>query len=338
VTDNPAAHHPASGNEVHAVETPKNVFRVVLAPFIYNADGSGRMPDLSPEAVELHRQRLLQLYPVSNVEVTVHDPIPWSQPISPNGAGWQEVGFRTFQLRGEDNAPDDVYYYAIFNPTASFVQFCATGCLLGVTLLNDMPPDTGDVSLRLALGVGFSEVASDTMAHELGHAHGRGHAPCGPGLDPQSIDAGYPHQGGVIGEWGWDIVSGALVPPTLTDIMGYCDDQWISDYNYGALSWRALHVNLPRYYQPPTITDAYQIVSVGADGRGRFLGDVRRGQPGGTAIAVTLVAEGGTRLEVEGRYYRFDHLPGGWLMYPKASLPTLRAEALIEGRRMVANR
>ena len=40
---------------------------------------------------------------------------------------------------------------------------------------------------------------ADTAAHELGHSHGRNHAPCGMGLDPSSIDPAYPHDGGKIG-------------------------------------------------------------------------------------------------------------------------------------------
>ncbi len=71
--------------------------------------------------------------------------------------------------------------------------------------------------------------ASGVIAHELGHNFGRSHAPCG---GVSSSDPNYPYSGGVTGQWGYDLVTGALKAPTLTDLMGYCNSTWISDYTY----------------------------------------------------------------------------------------------------------
>ena len=329
--DNAAAHYPAEGFEAHAVEVPANTFRVKLVPFQYNADGSGRLPDLSAEVVEQFRQRFMQLYPVSAVEMSVREPIPWAGAIQPNGTGWQEVGMQLFNTRAADGLGDDVYYYAIFKPTATIAQFCGTGCLLGVTLLNDMPTDVGNPSLRIALGVGYPENQLDTSAHELAHAHGRGHAPCGPGLDPNSIDAEYPHGDGGIGVWGWDMFANQLVDPAShKDIMSYCDPQWISDHNFARLGARAKNVNLADW-QAAGID--YQLVTIGGDavvppGAARtatstaalnkavarqLVPDSQLTGPPNTQL--TLTTASGSK-QVMGYTYHYDHLPGGWLLYP----------------------
>jgi len=73
-----------------------------------------------------------------------------------------------------------------------------------------------------------------TVAHELGHTYGRQHAPaCGAG----SPDKNYPYSGGTIGVFGTDVLStpALLYAPAIHDIMGYCDDNWISDYTYNGI-------------------------------------------------------------------------------------------------------
>jgi len=330
-SDNPAAHHPAEGMEGHEVEGPRNTFRVMMVPFQYDADGSGRTPDVSPEALEIYRQRFMQLYPVSDVEVSAREPVPWNQQISPFGQGWQEVGQQLFQIREAEKPSEDWYYYAMFEPASSVGQFCSQGCLLGVTLLNDMPADVGNPALRVALGVGFPEVGADTSAHELGHAHGRAHAPCG---GPDGIDPAYPYPGAAIGPWSWDILSQSLVDPAgKTDIMGYCDNQWISDYTYTALLKRGKFVNLPKWQDAPGDTErvAYDVISVDGAGQAtwqqRVTREALRGLP---TVPVHLESHTGQR-DVSGHFYRYDHLPGGWLLVPSDGFDAHRATFAIDG-------
>lgn len=329
--DNPGSRHPIDGFEQHSVDVQPNTLRLVLVPFQYNADGSGRLPNTSPEAVELYRQRFMQLYPVSDVDVIVRDPVPWSTAIDASGGGWQEVAFQVFNLRDSDGMGEDVYYYGIFNPTDTFGQFCAGGCLLGVTLLNDDPTDVGNPSLRLAIGVGFDEVATDTSAHELGHAHGRAHAPCGRGLDPQSIDPQYPHAAGSVGVWGWDMFSNTLVnPANTTDIMGYCDDQWISDYNFIALANRGKNVNLAQWSPGP---GSYRVVTFDARLKATVRGTVPADRfTGPPTTPIELTTDRGTRT-VMGYAFQYDHLPGGWLLYPEQpNTSVIRIGATLDGR------
>jgi hypothetical protein len=70
----------------------------------------------------------------------------------------------------------------------------------------------------------------------VGTQLGAHHAPCG---NPSGPDPNYPYANGIIGVYGLDIATLALKPPGYTDIMGYCNNEWISDYTYEAvLAWR----------------------------------------------------------------------------------------------------
>jgi len=82
---------------------------------------------------------------------------------------------------------------------------------------------------RAAIGWDNLPTGSAVGAHELGHNWGRNHAPCG---GPLGIDALYPKSDGSTGVYGLDVATATLKPPTSTDIMGYCNLKWISDYTY----------------------------------------------------------------------------------------------------------
>jgi hypothetical protein len=90
-------------------------------------------------------------------------------------------------------------------------------------------------------GVGTGSAGEGvTMAHELGHACGLPHSPCGVVGDPtypayEPYDpAGQPKAS--IGEYGLNINTGDIMSPsTHKDWMSYCGPEWVSLYNYGRL-------------------------------------------------------------------------------------------------------
>ncbi len=82
-----------------------------------------------------------------------------------------------------------------------------------------------------------STLGGTVVAHELGHNFGRSHAPCGDPF-PDNVDSAYPqygtYPGGSIGEYGFDGTN-VYSPATYSDLMSYCDTEWISPYTYANL-------------------------------------------------------------------------------------------------------
>jgi hypothetical protein len=104
------------------------------------------------------------------------------------------------------------YYYGVVSPSYS-------SGVAGV----------GYIGAAAAIGWDKLPSASSVAAHEWGHNWDRGHAPCGNAANP---DAQYPYSGGETGVIGYDFGTQTLKPADSHDIMGYCDNEWISDYTY----------------------------------------------------------------------------------------------------------
>lgn len=300
--------------------------KIVLVPVKYDADGSGRTPDVSATQVARYKQTFMARYPASDVEITVHAPWSWTTPISGNGSGFQTVLKGITQLRQQERPANDVYYYGALAPAPSMSSFCGGGCVTGLSTVVDNPSTS---YLRASVGIGFPGTDSaDTMAHEVGHAHGREHAPCGgaSGADPD-----FPYSGGAIGVWGYDIFAKTFISPTKgRDMMGYCPNEWVSDYTYAALFDRISALN-PTTTKSGSTTGTgsqsrtFRIASVAADGALSFEGagdlDLDDEPTGGVAV------EGVTGA----RFYRFDHLPGGFLVLPKDALTSPFAKLQVTG-------
>jgi len=222
---------------------------LVLVPVRYNYDGSGRLPDTSAAQLDLFRSLLLAVYPLSQVTITVRDPIDWSDgpQLFTGNFDFGQLNRYLQDLKTTDGAPSASYYYALVQPGPTFSAYCGGSCTTGQSFVVGNPAD-GDQ--RVGGGMGYSgERWAWTLAHELGHMHGRSHAPCNVG----SSDPSYPYGGGAIGVWGYDPRADAYFDPsTVTDMMGYCDDRWISDYNYGAIFDRILSVHRLAVSTPPS--------------------------------------------------------------------------------------
>lgn len=220
---------PAEGGAVpFGAKTTSQRLRVKFVPVSYEADeGVSLTPDLADIAAL--KDTLYKMYPVASVDVTVREPFKWSTIVKSNGPGWDALLTGIMQLRRADKAERDVYYVGVLTPKASIDQFCNQGgCILGIA----PQAEERDVNLRVALVLGYqSRGAGSTLAQELAHAMGRGHAPCG---NPQAIDDDFPYSSGSIGVFGYDLLKNVLIDPghRYRDFMSYCGPTWVSDYTY----------------------------------------------------------------------------------------------------------
>jgi hypothetical protein len=307
---------PSEGS-YEAAFTSVGPLRITLVPVQYDADGSGRVPDVSEPQLQLYEDLLLGMYPVPSVEITVAAPFPWGGAIGASGQGWQELLLSIVNLRGALGLGNDEYIYGLFNAADTFNEFCSFGCVAGLSLLAANPSDAMG---RSSIGVGFTGQDSvSTLAHEVGHAHGREHAPCM--LLGQPSDPNYPYDNAVLGVWGWDAPNGALKEPFgNTDIMGYCKPNWISDYTYDGLLTRSLAVNqagmadeLPLAEYSSTWVDEHGVLGT--------ISTQTLGLPETTGARMHslryLDAEGAVVREDQARFYPTDHLPGGLLLWPR---------------------
>lgn len=321
--DSDGAIYPADPALLTGEDTGEKLL-ITIVPVKYNADGSGRLPDTSAAQLERYRNLFYALYPAREVEVTVGNEFPWSSQVAPNGGGWSQLLQAILQRRQADGVPDNVYYYGAFCPTSSMAQFCGGGgCVLG---LSSGSGDPRDDFVRGSIGLGWGGSAGDdtveTAVHELGHAHGRDHAPCM--LFGQPSDPRYPHPGAEIGVWGYDLVGKRLIDPSgdERDMMGYCKPLWISDYTYNALIDRVAAVNA-RARMAPTAPTSYRMHTVSDGGLEAGATVTLTHQPGGEPREVELLDAAGrpTGERATGWYYPFDHLPGGLLLLAEEGAP-----------------
>lgn len=157
-----------------------------------------------------------RLWPLKDINSDVR--LPFTSSVSTLQAnddnnGWRTVLSELNALRVADGAPSTMHYYGVVKVTYNS----------GIAGLGFMPG-------RSAMGWDYLPSGDEVAAHEWGHNFSRNHAPCGV-----SGDANYPYPNGVIANWGWNSLNNTLVSPSYTDVMSYCNDTWISDYNWSAV-------------------------------------------------------------------------------------------------------
>jgi hypothetical protein len=171
--------------------------------------------------------------------------------------------------------------------------------------------------------------------HEVGHNHGREHAPCGT-----SGDASFPHAGAKIGEWGYDLVKHGLKRPSdYVDVMSYCTPTWISDYNYEAIFRRIQAVNGMSYHVPDALLGrTYERVAVRPDGVAWLEPATIDRPPVGERRTVHVADDDGIGEDVEAAFFRYDHLDGGLYVFPRGARPASLVEIEVGGAPLTITR
>lgn len=317
---NTAATYPMTPGAMEPTDARQaGTLTITLVPVRYDADGSGRLPDTSPAQLQRYEDLFYAMYPITNIDVQVRGQVlPWGSTISSNGNGWSALLDSVASLRNSDNAAFNNYYYGIFAPASSSNSFCGGGCVAGLGFVGGPSDDWS----HAAIGLGFTgDMAVETAVHELGHNHGREHAPCG---NVSGADGSYPYGGAVIGSWGYNLVTGELYDPTdHVDMMSYCNPAWISDYNFANIFERIQFVNNAADYLVPTelANRTYGRARVEPDGSVTWLSDVTLERPPmGEGAPLTIDTQLGPE-QTTASFIRYDHIDGGVLFIPPTVSP-----------------
>ena len=313
-----AAVWPSDGSADLYVRDVGIPLEVVLVPVRYNADGSGRLPELGDEQIGLYEDMFYTNYPIPGVNITVLEPFDWNTGLSAYGGGWSELLNAIMQLRSANGAAFNEYYYGVFAPASSLQAFCGQGCVAGLCNLVEDPSNS---FARACIGLGFpGEMAAGTMIHEVGHAHGRAHSPSG---GASGVDPNYPYSGGFIGVHGYDIVNDLLkAPNSFYDFMGYGDPVWVSDYTYDALYDRISIVNQSaQWVMPPGFQESWSSLAVGSNGEVTIGPNLRLDAPPvGREHQIELLDADGEILDVVTGYFSpYADLNGGLIVFPESS-------------------
>jgi CARDB len=224
----------AEGNEGdnnfpgNAVPLPVDVrstsaFAVRFVPVITTADG--RMGNVSSGNTAQFLRAAMGMHPLATYDAVVAQPYNTTThtALGSGGAAWGTILGEIEALRAD--AGDGRTWYGVVNPSYGS----------GVAGM-------GYVGVPTAIGWDKPSSAAEVAAHEWGHNWGRKHAPCGGASDP---DDRYPYGGGVAGVYGYDATTKVVKLPSGHDLMGYCTNEWISDYTYvNVLNFRAQHPTL----------------------------------------------------------------------------------------------
>ena len=172
-----------------------------LIPFLWESNPDSAIIDLT-EDLSKDDDLLWQintLLPVGEMDLEIHDPV-----VSSSNSAFSLLS-QTGAIRTAESG---------------------TGYYMG-TMSGQI---TGAAGVAYVPGwVSFSIPDSAVMAHELGHNLSLYHAPCGGAGGP---DPSFPQSDGTIGAWGYDFETGALVDPSVRDLMTYCDPTWVSEYYF----------------------------------------------------------------------------------------------------------
>jgi hypothetical protein len=208
-------------------------FNVTMVPITQDAIAGDPTGDVSDGNLAQWLDFTRRIHPLAEVSAIVHTPYVTQTVLTSScpvvgPCSWEVLLGELAALKATESSTR--YYYGVAH----------VGYGSGIAGIGYVPEFAAQSNYRVALGWDHQPSGEEVAAHEWGHNFGRGHAPCGVAQSGDwSTDP--VHAGGSIGRWGWDIVANELRDPAVyTDVMGYCNTQWVSDYTYDhVLAFRA---------------------------------------------------------------------------------------------------
>ena len=200
------------GNNTYSLDLTFNnmpAYNVVLVPIDYTHNGTFYPAPTSDNVTSF----AWKVWPLAEINVTLRStPYSFSGNLD-SGTDWRRIVNEMRALKSAENAPSSTYYYGLV-PIQNADGRWWNGGIAGIS----------GVGSRVGAGL---DIGGNTFAHEIGHGFGLDHAPCGVSGDPN-----YPYPNGSIGQYGFDQEGNVKTPDNYTDLMSYCNRNWVSDYNY----------------------------------------------------------------------------------------------------------
>jgi hypothetical protein len=216
--------YPVSGTPQVLTVLANPPYNLTFVPVVISADGS--TGDVSPTGIPDFTNTVKLLHPMWAYNAVVHAPFTFTGgPLQSNDGNfaWQGVLQQVEALRQIEAGSS--YYYGVVHP--NYLSGLVGLGYVGDARFNQFRTAVGWDN-RVAYGQ-IGTYAGEAYAHELGHNLSLSHAPCGGASNPDPV---FPYVGGGIGRSGYNVVTGAIIPTTNFDMMGYCSPTWISDYSY----------------------------------------------------------------------------------------------------------
>ena len=227
---NPAPILPPVGGEESwpiGIENSNNVFRLVMVPIAMDYGSCQETPIHDEPTIKRYVDHLFASNPLEEVDYTIHEPYAWNSSIS-SSSDLSAILNAMSQLKSQEQAGPEVYYYALINNCGTCISGGGMGCIVGQARLPGDGMDGSDALNRVGSGL----LSTSTFVHELGHAQGRRHIEC-EGAGAAGTDPAYPYNNGILGSWGFDMRELFVHHPDLGyDYMSYCGPSWVSNWQW----------------------------------------------------------------------------------------------------------
>ena len=197
--------------------------KVMFVPYHHLYEGIDNTSNTTDEVMQVITDYVYEQTPVEKLTWELHEIVLWDKPMENLGSILGPLS----AMRDNEMAFPNWYYHALF-PVPN-------GGVAGVAGLASVPgPGKGEGNQRVsATALGNNVFGTrGTVVHEIGHNEGLQHVYC-PFAMSASPDPNYPFENGVIGYWGFGILSFELyAPDNHYDYMSYCGPSWASRWSF----------------------------------------------------------------------------------------------------------
>src|SRR5690606_8784424 len=113
---------------------------------------NGSNPDTSAGRLAGYTNYVKSMFPVSGVETSLGPALTINFSINSSGDGWDQALSALSTRHDQDNAPNDLYSYCLFQPSCS--GYCSGGCVAGIGYIAGGTSSSRHLRVSLGLSTG----------------------------------------------------------------------------------------------------------------------------------------------------------------------------------------